>query len=189
MKKKIILKFFIIFFFTSALIILNLKYTKKTNIETNNSHNENDLIKNSNVSLDIKYISYDAKGNKYTINAKKGEVDIKNSDEIYLTTINALIELNNSEKIIITSDFGKYNVINYNTIFSKNVNVKYLENNITSEYLDLSLEKNLMIISRDVIYSSLNNILYADVVKMNIKNKDTEIFMYDSNEKVVIKSK
>lgn len=64
-----------------------------------------------------------------------------------------------------------------------------MENNIASEYLDFSLEKNSMIISRDVIYSSLENVLYADVVEINIKNKDTKIFMYDSNQKVKIYSK
>ena len=46
-----------------------------------------------------------------------------------------------------------------------------------------------MIISRDVVYSSLENILYADVVEINIKNKDTKIFMDDSNQKVKIYSK
>ena len=32
-----------------------------------------------------------------------------------------------------------------------------------------------MIISRDVIYSNLENILKADVIEINIKTKDTKI--------------
>ena len=93
-----------------------------------------------------------------------------------------------SEIITIISDFGKYNSINYDTIFSKNVKIKYLENIITSEYLDFSMIKNLMIISKNVIYKSPENILNADVVEVDIRTKDTKIFMYDTTDKINIKS-
>ena len=46
-----------------------------------------------------------------------------------------------------------------------------------------------MIISRNVVYSNLNNILKADVVSIDLKTKDTKIFMYEKNKKVNIKSK
>jgi hypothetical protein len=46
-----------------------------------------------------------------------------------------------------------------------------------------------MIISRNVIYTNLENILKADVIEMNVQTKDTKIFMYKNNEKVNIKSK
>ena len=46
-----------------------------------------------------------------------------------------------------------------------------------------------MIISREVVYNNLENILKADVIEMNIKTKDTKIFMYEEKEKVNIKSK
>ena len=54
--------------------------------------------------------------------------------------------------------------------------------------MDFSLERNSMIISKDVNYSNLENILKADVVEINIKTKDTKIFMYDK-KKINIKSK
>ena len=46
-----------------------------------------------------------------------------------------------------------------------------------------------MVISRNVVYYNLDNILKADVLEMNIKSKDTKIFMYEKDEKVNIKSK
>ena len=46
-----------------------------------------------------------------------------------------------------------------------------------------------MIISRNVIYTNLDNVLRADVIEINIKNKDTKIFMYESEKKVNIESK
>ena len=60
---------------------------------------------------------------------------------------------------------------------------------ITGEYLDFSLQRNLMIISKDVIYTNIKNILKADVVEIDIKTKDTKIFMHGEEEKVNIKSK
>jgi len=40
-----------------------------------------------------------------------------------------------------------------------------------------------------VVYTNLENVLKADVVEMNLKTKDTKIFMYKNNEKVNIKNK
>jgi hypothetical protein len=52
--------------------------------------------------------------------AKEGEIDLDNSDIIFLTDVTAYIKLvKNSELIVITSNYGKYNTINYDTIFSK----------------------------------------------------------------------
>lgn len=95
----------------------------------------------------------------------------------------------NSSKIKIKSDFGKYNVNNYDTIFSKNVIVDYLDNKITGEYLDFSMLKNLLMISKNVVYTNIENILYADIIEMNIKTKDIQISMYEKDKKVQIKSK
>ena len=90
---------------------------------------------------------------------------------------------------MITSDYGKYNTKNFDTIFSENVIINYLANKITGEYLDFSLDRNLTVISRNIVYTNPENILSADVLEMNIQTKDTRIFMYEDNKKVKIKSK
>ena len=46
-----------------------------------------------------------------------------------------------------------------------------------------------MIISKDVTYNNLENVLKADVIEMNIETKDTKIFMHEHKKKVNIKSK
>ncbi len=46
-----------------------------------------------------------------------------------------------------------------------------------------------MLISKKVVYTNLENILNADVIEINIKTKDTKIFMYENKKKVNIKSK
>ena len=92
--------------------------------------------------------------------------------------------MKNYELIEISSDFGKYNVNNYDTIFSKNVIITYLDNKIIGDYLDFSFEKNLMIVSKNVILNNEKNTLQADVVELNIKTKDIKIFMHEENKKI-----
>ena len=146
---------------------------------------DEEVIYNSNIIKDINYTSRDLKGNEYVLIAKEGEIDLNNSDIIYLTDVTAYIKLiKNSELIVITSNYGKYNTINYDTIFSKNVNIDYVDNIITGDYLDFSMMDNLLIISRNVVYKNLENTLKADVIELDTTTKDTKIFMYNSSEKV-----
>ena len=146
-------------------------------------------IYTSNIINDVKYSSKDIKGNSYNINASIGEIDYSKPNVVYLTNVRALIKLENSNEIKISSEFGRYNIDNFDTIFSKNVIVKYLDNRITSEYMDFSLERNSMIISKKVVYTNLKNVLKADVVEININTKDTKIYRYNNSDKVNINSK
>ena len=187
--KKILIIFFIfIFTFLASFLIFKKLFEKKETISSNVSLPEEN-ISNSNIIENVNYTSKDTQGNEFIINASKGEIDYSNSNILYLTNVYAIIKLKNSEKITISSDYGKYNSDNYDTIFSKNVIIKYLNNKITGEYLDFSLRRNLMIISKKVTYNNLNNLLKADVIEMNLKTKDTKIFMYEDLKKVNIKNK
>jgi LPS export ABC transporter protein LptC len=185
MKKKIVIFFFVVFF---SIFFYSKIYKKDKIIDVKRDISE-EIQEKSNIMKDVNYLSTDAKGNQYIINATEGEIDYSNSNIIYLKDVKAIIHLNNSNNIEITSDYGKYNTNNYETIFSKNVIINYLDNKITSEYLDFSIKRNSMIISKNVIYTNLENMLEADVVEIDITTKDTKIYMYDNKEKVIIKSK
>ena len=184
--KKFAKIFFISLLTSLILFLIFLKFTEK---EENQISKNKDMKYNSNLIENVEYTTRDGDGNEYFIKALEGEIDFSNPNIIYLTNVYALIILNTNEKVTIVSDFGKYNSENYDTIFTKNVVIDYLDNKITGDYLDFSLEKNSMYISKNVIYTNLDNILKADVVEMNIKTKDTKIFMYEQNKKVNIKSK
>jgi LPS export ABC transporter protein LptC len=141
----------------------------------------------SNYIDDINYTSLDSKGNKYQISAKQAEIDIDNQNVMFLKNITAYIFVKGEDIIKITSDFGKYNSKNYDTIFSKNVLIIYPNHEITGEYLDFSFLNNLGTISTNVIYSGNKTKLLADRVEINIATKDTKIFMNDNTKKVLIK--
>ena len=183
-----IAKIFFALIIVTALIFIYSSNFKKEKIKKEIS-TEEEAPYNSNIIKNVNYSSKDAKGNEYIIDASEGEIDYSNTDIIYLTNVKALIKLSNSKHIEITSNYGRYNTNNFDTIFSKNVIVNYLENQITGEYLDFSMQRNSLIISRNVVYTNLENILIADVVEINVETKDTKIFMFDQNKKVNIRSK
>jgi len=135
---------------------------------------------------DINYISTDAKGNKYQITAKQAEIKVKNSDVMFLRDVVAFIFIKDSGMVKITSNFGRYNSKNYNTIFSENVIVIYPGHKITGEYLDFSFLNNLGTFTTNVVYNGEKTNLFADKIEMNLATKDTKIFMNDTGKKVLI---
>ncbi len=179
---------FIILCFVIVLILINSKIFKKKDTTLINSQKLENEVYSSNKMKDVKYTTKDSDGNEYIITATEGEIDFSNTNIIYLTNITAIIKLINSDDISITSDYGKYNSGNFDTIFSKNVIINYLNNEITGEYLDFSLERNSILMTKKVVYTNLENILKADALEMNLKTKDTKIFMYENQKKVNVKS-
>jgi len=135
---------------------------------------------------DINYVSTDVRGNKYQITAKLAEIKIENSDVMFLTDVIAFVFIRDKDTVKITSNFGKYNSKNYDTIFSDNVIVIYPGHKITGEYLDFSFLTNLGIFTTNVIYTGEKTNLFADEIEMNLATKDTKIFMNDDGKKVLV---
>ena len=189
MTKKIYIQFFLIIIFLIISLGLFFKYFKKTNLSSSLITNFEKPLANESLIEDLKYTSIDKEGNEYKIEAKKGNIDKNDPDILYLENVNALISLNNSEFISISSRFAKYNTKNYDTLFNNSVSVDYGEHFLKSEFLDLSFEKNLVSIYDNVRYLGGISSLNADRAEIDILSKKTKIFMENSNKKVQINSK
>jgi hypothetical protein len=195
MKNKIF-KIFFIFFFPVILLTGYFKFIKDNTSVDNNKLNEatnvaiEDDSNNSNIIKNIKHVSKDLKGNEYIVEALEGEINLSNTDIMYLKDVTATIKIKDDRDIVlISSNFAQYNIQSYDTIFSENVIVNYSVNKMTGEYLDFSLINNLLTISENVIYTNNENILKADIAEMDIKSKDTKIFMFENYKKINIQSK
>ena len=186
--KKIILRIILILFLIFIIYLIYEKIKKKDTVEIDIVQENEDIIYNSNIIKDVNYTSKDNEGNEYIIEAKEGEIDLDNTNIIFLKDVKGVIKLTNSNNVYITSDFGKYNIENYDTIFSKNVTITYLDNTIKGEHLDFSWEKSLMTISKNVFLENDKSSLSTDVIELNMKTRDIKIFMYEENKKVKIKS-
>ena len=189
MQKSLILRISVIITVLILLLLIIFSFNqgnKELTEEKKETIQEN--IEKSNIIKDVEYRSKDSSGNVYILKASEGIIDQNNTNIIYLTSIKAIIELEGYNSIDISSNFGKYSIDNFDTIFSKNVIIKYLDNIIMGEYLEFSLNKNLMTISRNVILKNNKSSLKADVIEVDIKTKDIKISMYEENKKINIKS-
>ena len=194
MNKKVILQLALV---TLIMIIIFATYyfnfyqnkidDKISNLKDGNidvfKENTSSIIKN------IKYTSTDNKGNKYEIESSIGKIDLDNSDIIYMTDVKALISFKDSGAIEIISNFAKYNSKSYDTNFSENVLVTFEDNKIMSDNLDLFFEKHLAQIMNNLIYENNTTRLIADKIEIDLITKNSKIFMYNDQEKIIIDGK
>ena len=187
MTKKIYIQLFLIFILIIIFLLLFLKYFKQSNLKNDFKVKvEQNTIAGESLIEDLKYLSTDKEGNKYKIEAEKGNIDKNNPDIIFLENVKAIILLQNSETILIESNYAKYNTKSYDTLFNNSVLVDYGDHILKSEFLDLSFENNLVSVYDNVRYLSGISSLRADKAEIDILNKKTKIFMEDPNKKVEI---
>jgi len=161
----------------------------KTNMNVNKINNNNEISINKNSSNLIKNISYastDNLGNKFMIKSKTGEINIVNPDIVYMTNVEAIINLINSDPIIIKSNYAKYNKTNYETNFKEDVLLTYQTHRITSQNLDLSFENNLATIYNKIVYDNNNVKISADILEIDLITKNSKIFMDNEYKKIKI---
>ena len=189
MKKRIFQTTIFIIFISISFLFFKIYIEKNTPKENSRKLNENNIVEEANEITNINYKTQDIRGNTYNITAEYGEVDIDNPDIIFLTNVEAVISNKDDDVVYITSNYGKYNAIDYHSIFTNNVKVDYLENKITGDYLDFSFLKNYASMSGNIVYSNLNTRMKADIVNIDLITKESQIFMNDLTKKILINNK
>ena len=145
--------------------------------------NQNNLIKN------LSYFSKDNLGNEYIIESKYSELNLDNVDIISMENVSAKIIMANSKPIYVTSNFAKYNNENYETTFTDNVLIVYLDNKIRCEKFYISIENNIANVTDNVIYENPKGKLIADTIEIDLITKNSKIFMIDKSKKVMVLNK
>jgi hypothetical protein len=182
----------IIFFITNKYFytedtINEVKNTNNLKIEKNDTaSNEFDKKKIDNEILNLTYEKFDTNGNKYLIKAKKGLLDSRRPNIIYMNEVEASLTYLNSEKLIIVSKEAIFNKENFKTTFSKNVKLIYLEQILKSDNLDFLIDKNIAIFKDNVKYINQNIEAFADIVVINLLTKEIDI-KSKNQKKIIIK--
>ena len=155
---------------------------KKKNPEVNQNDGNKNIIQN------LKYVSEDLLGNTYTVIAQSATLKEDKISVVQLFEVNAEITRQNQEVIYIYSNTANYNKINNNTVFKGSVNVKYEDQTIVSETLNLNFEDNLIEILDNVYYVNKNTKINADKVEIDLIYKKLKISMINKDNKVSITS-
>ncbi len=204
---------FIYLFLTFSLIVISLvffnDYQSKTRLKSvNNSKEKNVEIslnktdESSNEKVDnfsndftettkienVNYIAMDSAGNKFEIQAKEGQTDARNYNNVFLSNVKAKINLIDSEIITITANSADYNKSTVETFFRDNVQVNYINHKVESDKLHLSFQNKLASINENVVYMGNNTKMITDNIEIDFRDKNTKIFMNSNEEKVFVKT-
>ena len=187
MKKILQLSLFSFLVLASYFFYVNfLKINEQSNIKNkigikndSLSETQNNLIKN------LEYrVKFDNK-TQYIITADLSEIIYENDIEIIkMQKVTAQFIDQDNFPLIVKSDYA-----NYNTKFYNNVMIKYDNNSINSNNLDLNFTENIAKIYNNVVYDGLNGLAKTDNIKINLITKKVNIFMNDSKKKVELISK
>lgn len=145
---------------------------------------ENNLIKN------LKYEVKLDKGNQYIITSNLSEISYEGNIEFVKMqkVIAVFLDITNIP-IIVTSDTALYNASSYDTKFSDNVKIEYLDNIILSDHMNLDFGENLITIFDNVRYIGSEGTVKSDIVKIDLITKQIDIYMNNEKKKVEIKKK
>ena len=157
--------------------------------EKNDFLKKNLLKKNiENEIMNLTYEKFDTNGNKYLIKAKKGILDNKLSNIIYMNEVEASLIYLNNERLIIYSKEAIFNKENFKTTFSKNVKLIYQEQILKSDTLEFLIDKNIAIFKDNVKYYNQNIEAFGDIVVINLLTKEIDI-KSKNQKKIRIKKK
>jgi len=190
MDKKIVIQLILFFIIFSLLALLIFQYSFKKNIK-------NTVVQKTNISsntdedsfnkiVNIEYNSSDSLGNQYVIKAKYGEILDKDKNIILMQDVEAEINLNDREKIIINASSAIYNIINYDTNFENNVIIKYSGNILTCNNMDLLFQDHKIKLYNNINYNYLNTDLVADGMEIDLLTKNSKIYMIDQQKKIKV---
>ena len=179
----------IVFITITLLFVFFLFYFSKINNTNQTSKVEEKQTimskTNENIIKDIKYFAKNKNGDSYIIFSDYGKINLDNVDLTYMINVTAIVTLKNSEKITITSNFANFNHKSYETEFFEKVLIARNNEKITSEKLKFSLEENLVLLSKDVIFNKPGFNMKADKVEIDLITKNSKIVMNDIKKKVI----
>ncbi len=149
-----------------------------------NSEDKKNFITNLSYKVNL------ANAGSYEINSGLSEVIYENSSEIVIMKdVSAVFADKKNNRILITSDFARFNSSNYDTFFRENIKIKYEDRIITSNKIDFNFVENTILIYENVIYTGFKEKIITDNIKINLITKHIEFYMNSQNEKIRIISK
>lgn len=144
---------------------------------------EKKINEKSNQSKEIEYIATRENGDVFKILAKYGRTNLKNSKILDLEDVSGTISSKDKSDFYISSDFAKYNYTNQDSKFYSNVKIKYDDKEITCDNFELSVDENVAIAYKNVIFKNSGSVMKAKTIIVNISTKDVKI---NSNDKIQV---
>jgi len=190
--KKVIKLILFLLLIISSIFFYKVYFSKNNKSEINADISEDQRITTPENNL-IKNLKYEVKlddQNQYIITSDLSEIVYEEGMEVVkMQKVTALLIDQNNIPLIVTSELATYNNSNYNTKFSENVRIEYLNNLISSDKMNFDFDKNLILIKQNVKYEGIQGKITTDNIKIDLITKKIEIYMsnIDDNVEVIAK--
>ena len=173
----------VILLFAGVLLILFTYFYPnivKKDIEKDLSELPEELEKNTTFFENLRYEGLVGLDKEFIVKSKKAYIDNEEPDIVHMTDMHVILYLKDGRIVNITSDSGKYNKINYDIFFNKNVFCTDGETKIYSQYLEMFGNESAVKIYNDVnINYPTGTSLSADKVEYDFETKYLKVSMFD----------
>ena len=192
-KKRNLIQFTLILTGVILILVTYFIYPKITkNQITGSVVEENQTIEideeeKDNIFENVEYRGFYNLNKPIIVLSDKAHIFSENPDIVHMTNMKVSIQMSGERTIVITSDRGKYNKVNYNCFFESNVKATDGETIILSENLDLIATEDFASIYNNVDLTSKSGSLKADKVDYYFEADQYKISMFNNNDKVKIK--
>ena len=166
-----------------------LPYEKKARLKKTieiQSDLESDLLSDEEPVVDadsfferVEYKGFYDLNKTFTVKSEKAHIVDSEPDFVYMTNMEVILYLQDGRVVKILSDSGKYNKINYDCYFEKNVRATDGDTKIFAENLDLRSSESDVKIYNDVLIDYIDGSLKADKIDYNFETKYFKVSMFD----------
>ena len=189
MKRVIQLILFLILIFSFIIVYLTyFSENKDKQIKTDIIKNDqsSDQTKN-NVIKNLKYEVRFDQDSQYIITADLSEITYDNNVELVsMQKVIAIYIDKNNIPTVITSDKAIYNNSNYNTNFSENIEIEYMDNTILADNMDLDFSNDIIKIYENITYKGTRGTIKTDNIKIDLITRKIDIYMNNKKDNVKV---
>ena len=193
---KQIVQFVLLLLLLIILYVFYAKYFNKNNVKvqgntisepidnTNKKQNSTEKNNGENIIKNLKYEVTLFNKDRYIIESDTSELLSQNNLSI-LSMKNVLATIIGNQKfpITISSNKAMYNNLNNDTNFRENVIIKYKDNLITADKMDLSFKDNLIKVYDKVVINGEKLLIKTDIVQIDLITKKINISMNEKKKK------
>ena len=125
--------------------------------------------------------------NPFIIKADEAKILTNEPSIVHMNSMHVTITLKSGETVVITSDAGRYDKINYDIFFEGSVKALNKETVLFSDNLDLVADQHAKIYNNVVLEDKNTGFLKADLIKYDFESKKYKISMFENKKRIKAK--
>ena len=153
---------------------------------------KNEVIKDTSIEAESYFTNVVYEGNyqvknSFIVKAEKAKVLADRPNLVYMDNMHVTLTLTSGETVIITSESGRYDKLNYNIFFENNCEATDGTTILKSDNLDLVADEFAKVYNNVVLEDDADSYIKADLIKYDFESKQYEISMFENKKQIKVK--